>query len=204
MSGSSKTVWALVTALSVMSCGGGSATVETTTDTEVRPEDQPDEAAIARVGQRIYDAMVAGDPQQLLIDDAGMRRLVTAEAGERYAALRLGVGARIGDVSSLAFDGTTYLGVCLQGARLEPADAELGLRAPAWIFERALVAGRMASGRRTAAWVEGIFVRTENGFVALDLHSAEDPRWEHTDLEIAPCDMEYGIREPQDVGVVTR
>jgi hypothetical protein len=197
-------VWALASALLVVSCGGGSTAVETTREAEARPEDQPDDSAIARVGQRIYDAMVAGDPQGLLIDDAGMRRLVTAEAGERYAALRLGVGTRIGETSSLAFDGTSYLGVCLQGARLEPADAELGLRAPAWIFERALVAGRMASGRRTAAWIEGVFVRTENGFVALDLHSVEDPRWEHTDLEIAPCDMESGIREPQDVGMATR
>ncbi len=169
-----------------------------------QPDDQPDAQAIAQVGKRIYDAMVAGDPQRLLIDDAGMRRLVTTEAGERYAALRLGVGTRLGEMSPLAFEGTEYLGVCLQGARLEPAEGELGLREPAWIFERALVAGRMASGRRTAAWVEGVFVRTPEGFIALDLTSAEDPRWEHTDLEIAPCDMEEGIREAQDVGMATQ
>ena len=61
----------------------------------------------------------------------------------------------------------------------------------------------MPTGRRVAAWVEGVFIQTDGGFVAIDLHRVEDPRCEHTDLEIAPCDMEAGIRHPQDVGMAT-
>jgi hypothetical protein len=65
----------------------------------------------------------------------------------------------------------------------------LGLQADGWIFDRFLLIGRRPSGRRIAAWVEGVFVYTDAGFTALDLERVEEPRWEHSDLEIAPCDL---------------
>jgi len=193
---------ALACVVALGACGGSQNAGETSDEPETLDE-QPTTEALEATGAQIYEAIMAAEPERLLIDDAGMRRLVDAESGERYAALRLGVRSRIGDVAPHAFEGTHYVGVCLQGARREPAGARLGLREPAFIFERALVAGEMSTGRRVGAWVEGVFVRTDAGFVALDLHSVEDPRWEHTDLEIAPCDMESGIRHPQDVGVAT-
>jgi hypothetical protein len=189
----------------ILACGGGSAdAVEARDPSDQARGDAPPSPEILRAtGEQIYDALVAAEPERLLVDDEGMRRLVDPETGERFAALRLGVRTRVGQISPLAFEGTEFMGLCLQGARLEVAAGPHGLRAPAFVFERALVAAKMSSGRRVAAWVEGVFVETEGGFVALDLHSVEDPRWEHTDLEIAPCDMEVGIRQAQDVGMVT-
>jgi hypothetical protein len=195
----------IVIALGALACGGGAdETADVREPSDIRGDGPPAPETLRAIGQRMYDAIAGGHPERLLLDDAAMRRLVDPEAGERFAALRLGVGTRIGDVSPLAFEGTEYIGVCVQGARREAAAGPHGLRTPSWIFERALVASRTSSGRRVAAWVEGVFVETADGFVGLDLHSVEDPRWEHTDLEIAPCDMEVGIREAQDVGVVTR
>jgi hypothetical protein len=58
-----------------------------------------------------------------------------------------------------------------------------------WTIERVLVIGIRPGGRRIAAWIEGTFVYTDAGIGALDLERVEQPRWEHSDLELAPCDF---------------
>ena len=82
-----------------------------------------------------------------------------------------------------------YAGICLQGAREAPADGPLGLEMPGWVFDRFLLIGLRVPGQRLATWLEGVFLYTDAGFFALDLERVEEPRWEHSDLEIAPCDL---------------
>jgi hypothetical protein len=161
--------------------------------------------AIDATGERIYGELTRGDPVRLLADDLALRELVSPSAASRYSALRLGTTARLSvqpeDFRPL--HDATYGGVCLQGSRLEPAHATLGLARDGWVFDRALVMGVQPGGRRLASWVEGIFVYTTDGFVALALNRVESPRWEHADLELAACDMEVGIQHPRHVVGVT-
>lgn len=135
--------------------------------------------------------MRSGHPSRLLVDDLGLRNLLDAPSATRVGARRMQVRQRMRatrDFASL-LEGADYAGICLQGARVEPAGGVLGLQNDAWIFDRLLVIGRRPSGRRVAAWVEGVFVYTDVGFTALDLERVEEPRWEHSDLELAPCDL---------------
>lgn len=188
--------------LVLVSCGGGSA--------PLRPLPVPrDGSARARIvdqtGERLYTALSRGRPLTLLADDVALRALVDSRSASRYSALRQGVSARVGaegaDFGPLAH--ARYSGVCLQGARLEPRAGSLGLRADGWVFDRALVVGDEPGGRRLASWVEGTFVYSSDGFLALSLSRVEAPRWEHSDLEMAVCDMEVGIGQPRPVVDVT-
>ena len=95
-----------------------------------------------------------------------------------------------------------YGGVCLQDARVERSGPPFGLRESGWVFDRALVVGVTSEGpegRRVAAWVEGTFVYTTEGFGAISIVRVERPRWEHSDLELAPCDMEVGVHSPLSI-----
>lgn len=152
------------------------------------------DAAISRYGERLYAVLSAGTPEQLLADDVQLRSLLTPEAASRYTALRMGSGMRL-DVRPeqfVPFQQASYAGLCLQGSRVEPKGSPLGLVEDGWVFDRALVVGVQPGGRRIAAWVEGTFVYTPEGFLALELNRVEAPRWEHSDLELASCDMEVG------------
>jgi hypothetical protein len=161
--------------------------------------------AIDDTGQRIYEALARGAPTDLLVDDVGLRGLLDSQSATRFAALRVGISARLGThaVDFQPLREARYGGVCLQASRLEPAGSALGLRADGWVFDRALVMGLQPGGRRVASWVEGAFVYTREGFRALDLTRVEVPRWEHADLELAACDMEVGILHPRPVVVAT-
>lgn len=186
----------------VVGCGGSAVAM--------RPLPVPEdgaarEEAIRQGGERLYGALAAGRPESLLADDVELRSLVDPETASRYAVLRLGTGVRL-DVApeQLApFARARFGGVCLQGARLEPKGSRLGLLSDGWVFDRALVMGIEPGGRRLGAWVEGTFVYTPGGFVALSLSRVEVPRWEHSDLELAPCDMEVGLRGTRYVVGVT-
>jgi hypothetical protein len=185
---------------------GAPSTSEPTVPVEVPQAKAARDRALARVGRRLFDALRRGAPERLLFDDGVLRRLLEPDAATRVAAYRLGRGARL-DYRPAAFGGlrqSEYAGVCLQGARVEPSGTPLGLRKPGWVFDRALVAATTGSGRRLGAWVEGTFVYTNAGFGAIDLGRVEEPRWEHSDLELAPCDMEVGLDEPLPVVDVTK
>ncbi|MFW5875646.1 MAG: hypothetical protein ACOCXM_02800 [Myxococcota bacterium] len=162
--------------------------------------------ALERLGKRIYRALARGDVKSLLLDDLAFRRLLAPEAATRASAWRTGVRTRLA-MRREAFEvleAAAYVGVCVQGSRLEPAGSPVGLREPGWVLDRVLVAGEKPGGSRLAAWVEGSFLYTDAGFGAISLDRVEEPRWEHSDLDLAPCDMEVGIRGPQHVVGVTR
>jgi len=161
---------------------------------------------IGETGRELYDALARAEPETLLLDDVALRKVLEPKQATRFDALRLGLRQRL-DLRPEAFAlfrQASFSGVCLQGARVAPAGGTLGLRHQGWVFDRALVVGEQPSGRRVAAWVEGTFVYTNAGFRAIDLERVEEPRWEHSDLELAPCDMEAGLHEPLPVVDVSR
>ncbi len=87
----------------------------------------------------------------------------------------------------------SFAGFCAQGAREEPAARGLGLQRPAWVLDRVLVVANLG-GSRSASWLEGRFVYTAQGWKTLSLTRIEQPRRNHADLELAPCDVEAGLR----------
>ena len=155
-------------------------------------------SAIEHLGLRAWLAMREGQPGRLLADEFDLRTLLLPAASTRVSALRPDLAHRIGstrDFVTLLAD-AEFAGVCLQGARDEPAAEAAGLRQAGWVFDRVLVIGRRSTGRRIAAWLEGGFVYTDVGFVALDFERVERPRWEHADLELAPCDLSIRLDRP--------
>lgn len=162
--------------------------------------------ALDRAGARIFQALQHARPTTLLLDDRALTALLSPEAASRASALRLTTESRITAVLPMLgqLRGFRYLGICVQNSRLERGGSVLGLARPAWVFDRALVAGADGAGGRIASWVEGIFVFTDVGFQAVDLEGVEAPRPDHSDLELAPCDMEVGLTRPRPVGEVAR
>lgn len=169
--------------------GCGSSVPRATTPRPM-PEDTEDRHdAMDAFGRQLHAALIAGRPTDVMFGDDELRLLMSSSAATRVAARRASITVRLGRVGRAA-DGlahTEYLGVCLQDSRGD--DPALGVRGEGWTFRRVLVAARQPAGRRIALWVDGVFLFTDDGFGALDLERVEDPRWEHSDLEIAPCDM---------------
>jgi hypothetical protein len=175
-------------------CGGGSrahATMAVPMPHEVADR----QVAMDEFGRRLHAALLAGRPIDVLLGDDEIRRVLTSENATRVAARRAAIGVRLGHTRQLASSlaHTEYLGVCLQDARDEANTGPIGLRNVGWTFRRVLLAAQRPGGRRVALWVDGLFVYTDNGFGALDLERVEDPRWEHADLELAPCDMSTAL-----------
>jgi hypothetical protein len=170
---------------------GGSGVPRPTTALAAPDSASARRATIDALGRRAWDAMAAGAPQRLLLDDLDLRTVLDSAGATRLSARRLSVVQRIGETDELSrlLAGASYAGVCLQGARDEAEGGVTGLRSPGWVFDRILVIGRRGTGRRIAAWLEGLFLYTDAGFFAVDLERVERPRWEHSDLEIAPCDL---------------
>jgi hypothetical protein len=61
------------------------------------------------------------------------------------------------------------------------------------VFRSHLVVARDGQGR-SASWVEGRFAYTDQGWKTLSLTRIELPRRQHSDLDLAPCDVEESIR----------
>ena len=140
--------------------------------------------------------MASGHPTRLLIHDSALPLLLDRPGVQRIAAHRLALADRLAvapERLSGPLASATYAGICLQGARSVGVGDPPGLAQPGWVFDRVLIIGRRSSGQRVAAWLEGVFLYTDVGFGAIDLERVEEPRWEHSDLEIAPCDL--AIRE---------
>lgn len=180
------------TVLCLLAFGCGAAGPRRPTTVLAAPDDRAARnAAIDAFGRRAWAALAEGQPTRVLYDELILRALLETASATRLSARRGTLERRIaasGDLRAL-LETATYAGICLQGAREEPAGGVLGLRSPGWVFDRALVIGTRPAGRRVASWLEGIFVFTDAGFGALDLERVEEPRWEHSDLELAPCDL---------------
>lgn len=187
----------LVAALAALAGCGSSGARRATTTLPMPAEVPARHEAMDELGRRLHVALAAGHPEHVMLGDDELRALLGSTAATRVAARRAAIGVRLGGDAqrlTIALDGTTYLGVCLQDARDEPGDATLGLRATGWVFRRVLLAAARPGGRRVALWIDGVFVFTDAGFGALDLERVEDPRPEHSDLELAPCDMATSLR----------
>jgi hypothetical protein len=114
------------------------------------------------------------------------RARIERERSERPAQALIAGGGQ-------AWSRASYAGFCAQGAREEPPGGVLGLSAPAWSLDRLLVVADVGGGR-SASWVEGRFLFTDRGWRTLSLSRVEPPRAGHSDLDLAPCDVEQGIR----------
>lgn len=167
-----------------------------------RPRSMPDDAAerdrlVMALGETAWTALSEGHALDLLADEEAASRLLDPSAAARLEERRPGFRARLGEALHQIPDqlaGATYLGVCAQDARDEPAGGALGLSERSWVVRRILVAGRIAStSRRIALWVDGPFVFDGERFVAVELENVETPRWEHSDLELASCDVSHGL-----------
>jgi hypothetical protein len=167
---------------------------------EVDPERR---AAFDEIARRTFQVLRGADASSLLLDDDALRALLTPEAATRVASIRAstGVAFRMQRETSDALAHASYLGVCIQRARLEPPGTSLAMRAPGFAFDRMLVVGSEPGGGRVAAWVEGSFVYTDAGFYALVLNRLEAPRRDHADLDLAPCDLRFGLGSPRGVVV---
>ncbi|MEM9071607.1 MAG: hypothetical protein AAGE52_24075 [Myxococcota bacterium] len=189
----------------VLGCprGEGTTAVRVEYPAPVPAERTVRQDAMRELGSRLYRALKNGRSHRLLLDDAELGRVLDEDAATRARALRPGARLRVQSERYEAFERARFSGVCLQGARQEAPGGPLGLRQEGWVFERVLVVGTQPGGRRLASWVEGSFVFTNAGFGAIALTRVEAPRWEHSDLELATCDMEVGVTDPQDIVVAT-
>ena len=176
---------------------GASATSSVEPYAELWPEAAgARESEAHRLGRALFEALQSGDETSILMTteqlEATLHPAVYIHVQQRRALARTGRGGNGGS----QWRGTEYLGACFQGVRREPADTSLGLRRPAGVVDRVLVVGRRADGTRLATWVEGSLVRVQGALRAISSLPIESPRWEHSDLEIAPCDLTVGIHEP--------
>ncbi len=167
-----------------------------------RPRSMPDDstrrdALVAELGRSAWAALSEGDPLRLLADEELLSALLEPAAVARLLDRRPGLRARLGEVVHripAQLTSATYLGVCALDARNEGPGGPLGLRTSTWTLGRVLVAGRLAAtSRRIASWIDGHFAFDGTRLVALELEAIEAPRWEHSDLELARCDVSEGL-----------
>lgn len=154
-------------------------------------------AALEEFGPRLYEALRTRNAPSVLFGEEALLEMLDDVAVHRFIRGRVALGTRLGNAPAVAagFEGTEFLGLCAQGSRVGRATEPPGLLAETWVIDRLLVVASRAGNRRMAAWVEGPFVYSASGFGAVDLRRVEDPRWEHSDLEIGVCDIAFGYRD---------
>lgn len=165
----------------------------------LKPRTLPSEAIERResldaLARSLYTALGSGEPDSCLIAPRELDELLTPEGRLRAEAWR-GKGGFESTRQAWAEAQRTvhYQGYCAQGAKDEPPGGGVGLVEPGWLVQRVLLVGDDGV-RRSAAWVEGVFVLTDQGFRVLGFSRIEAPRAHHADLDLAPCDVEQGIR----------
>ncbi len=156
--------------------------------------------ALEQLGLRMFEALRQGSTHALLLPDDALGRVLEPEAAARLRVLRVSRPTVL-EPAPRSLDGARYVGLCVQGLYLEPAGSPLGLTQPAMLVRRALVLGALPDQGAIAAWVEGTFVLTDQGFFALSIAHAEQPRRGHADLEIGVCDLAVGGAAPPAVVV---
>jgi len=163
------------------------------------PARMPPDASLRRdslsdLGQRLFAALRSGSIGQCVATPFEVDQLLSPEARLHVERERR---AHDGFATSSVFPrdwaGASYAGFCAQGAREEPAHAALGLAQRGWVLDRILVVASLGS-TRSASWLEGRFVYTEAGWKLLSMRQIEQPRRQHSDLDLAPCDVEAGLR----------
>lgn len=169
----------------------GAAAVSAPLQTEVATERAARDQALTDFGSRFVSAVSHDTVRSMLVSDSDLSDLVNATGESREQALRL-IPVAFSRWSAASVRGFSFSGLCVQNARVESPDGGFGLLRPAWVFDRVLLVLKSPEGRRLAAWVDGLFVLTSRGIWALHLRQIEQPRWEHSDLELAMCDARVG------------
>ena len=165
----------------------------------LRPAELPSDQIVRRqsldqLARALFEAIQKEQPEQVLTAPAELDQLLPVRTRSRIEQERLRnvAFARVPGHPAV-WRGASYAGFFAQGAREEPAGGSLGLSEAAWLLERVLVAADLGT-TRSASWVEGRFLFTDRGWRALTLSRVEAPRAGHSDLDLAPCDVEQGIR----------
>jgi len=157
---------------------------------------------LARFGERLYGAVATGHLEEVVASDRARDALLKPEAAQRTSlelASGKGADAAVAPSDRAVWGSARYAGLCIQSGRLELPSGALGLSKAGFVFERGLLIGREPAGGELAGWVEGVFVLTEEGFVALEIERIEPPRRDHSDLELAVCELADHGGSPQDV-----
>jgi hypothetical protein len=187
----------LIVVIAVLCAGCGAPAVRAPSTPAPLPQLDVAKPVLAAFGQRLYRALSQGRPLDVAFDEAALSRLLLPPADLRALALRAQMPGprRLPKDQSDVWAGARYAEICVQQGRAEPRGGSLGLRAPGFVFERALLVGREPGGGALAGWVEGEFLHTDAGFGALSLESVEVPRRDHADLELAICELRAGASD---------
>jgi hypothetical protein len=187
-----KKPWILGGSMLLLACVGGYSAPRPA----LLPVDQvARRQSLEQLARMLFDAMKAQSPQRALAHQQDLDALLPVSSRalvERERHAQADRGGRGG-----AFPGpwsqASYAGFCVQGAREVAPGGALELDKSAWQLDRVLVVAALGQAR-SAAWVEGRFLFTDQGWRTLSLTRIEPPRAGHSDLELAPCDVEQGIR----------
>lgn len=147
--------------------------------------------AVDTLARRLFDAMRSGHLGQALSSGSSLDELVVPHARIRFDGERQRLFSDV-DLRWTSWGSANYVGFCAQDADGGNGGGA-GLRQPGWVLSRVLVVADDGGGP-SASWAEGTFVYTSAGFQALSLSSVEPIRPRHADLDLAPCDVERGIR----------
>jgi hypothetical protein len=152
---------------------------------------------LASFGERLYTALTDGHLERVLADSRARAAILKPDVAGRPA--RSVSASAITPADRTLWASAQYAGLCVQQGRTEYTFGTLGLRKNAFVFERGLLIGREPGGGDLAGWVEGTFVLTQQGFIALAIERVEPPRRDHADLELAECEIADRRPVPQHV-----
>ena len=157
---------------------------------------------LASFGERLYGAVATGHLEDVVASDRARDALLMPAAAQRTSielASGKGSEAAVAPSDREVWGSARYAGLCIQSGRHELPSGAIGLSKAGFVFERGLLIGREPAGGELAGWVEGVFVLTQSGFVALEIERIEPPRRDHSDLELAECELADHGGSPQDV-----
>jgi hypothetical protein len=187
--------WAIgLTLASLAGCGGARPPLA---PQRMPPDAAARRASLAELGKTLFEGLRGGALRSCFASQDELDTLIVPEARFRLERERAESVQRVDAAGAFQRDWAlaSYAGFCAQGAREETASNSLGLTHAGWVLDRILVAADLGKGRpRSAAWLEGAFVYTGYGWKALSFRRIEPPRQHHADLELAPCDVESGLR----------
>jgi len=178
----------------VAGCGGSRAPIAPLAmplDSDTR------RSSLGELGRTLFEGLRDGTPNNCFASASELEALIVPEVRFRLERERAESLERVSAARVFRRDWAQarFVGFCAQGAREELAQQSLGLVSGGWVLERILVVADLGEGRpRSAAWLEGGFVYTAQGWKALNIRRIEAPRVQHADLELAPCDVESGLR----------
>ncbi len=156
------------------------------------------DAALDALGRRLFRAAKEGRFTALLVDGEALDGLLDPAAADRVRHHRPLLARQFSGARRRGrhWRDARYAGLCIAHGETEQPGGPSGLIAPGFVVQRALLIGQREDGDRVAAWIDGTFVLTAEGLVAVEIRQVEAPRWEHSDLELGRCEIAVGSWEP--------